>query len=117
MANALPYKIECRSTRPYFELIAAFDIQHAAEAYAEQCAIVNLDFTYRVKLGRRVLREFRPDGRLTQEIQAYQRQRNAAPELYDALKAAKDALRTGLDRSEALRKASRAIAKAEGRDQ
>ena len=62
MANQLPYKVECkRPEMAYAELIAAFDCQRAAEAYAGECALANMAFTYRVKRGRRVLQEFRPN--------------------------------------------------------
>ena len=45
----LPYVVECRSSRAYFEVIAAFDCKEAALAYAKECKRVNKGFSYRVK--------------------------------------------------------------------
>lgn len=62
MADRLPYKVECRRPESAFaHLIAAFDCQPAAEGYAGVCALRNMTFTYRVKRGRRILREFKPN--------------------------------------------------------
>lgn len=47
----LPYKVECKSSLPFFELIAAFDCEQAAKAYAEECERVNRRFQYRVTKG------------------------------------------------------------------
>jgi hypothetical protein len=59
--TSLPYKVECKSSRPFYELIAAFDCQQAAEGYAGECALVNLAHSYEVKRGRKVLRHFGPE--------------------------------------------------------
>lgn len=48
MRHQLPYSVECKSSRPFFERIAAFDIAHAARAYADECATTNPQFEYRV---------------------------------------------------------------------
>jgi hypothetical protein len=52
--RTLPYKVECKSSYPFYELIAAFDCQAAAIGYASQCGAANSDFAYRVMKGRRV---------------------------------------------------------------
>lgn len=55
MAANLPHKVECRrSTYQFFELIAAFNTQRAAETYAAECAETNRQFEYRVVSGRSV---------------------------------------------------------------
>lgn len=54
----LLYKVECKSLA-FFETIAAFDCQPAAEAYASRCSEAAFKgVAYRVKRGRRVLRDF-----------------------------------------------------------
>ena len=53
--SKLPYRVECKSLFPFFELIAAFDHERAAFAYASQCAANNLKFEYQVRKGRRIL--------------------------------------------------------------
>lgn len=51
--NGLPYHVECKSTHPFFELIAAFDCEPPARAYAQACAENSQDNEYRVtKRGR-----------------------------------------------------------------
>lgn len=57
MAKGLLYRVECKSLYPFYELIAAFDIQQAAENYAVSCATANPVYEYRVIKGRRVLRD------------------------------------------------------------
>lgn len=47
----LPYKVECKSFLAFFETIAAFDCQFAADAYVKNCASANPQYTYRVKKG------------------------------------------------------------------
>jgi hypothetical protein len=44
----LSYLVECKSTYPFFETIAAFNVRRAAEAYVLECAKVNPTFTYRI---------------------------------------------------------------------
>jgi hypothetical protein len=44
----LPYKVECRSSYPFFEIIAAFDCDLAATNYASDCAVGHPSFEYRV---------------------------------------------------------------------
>lgn len=56
----LPYKVECKSSRPYYELIAAFDCEAAAVDYAGECALTNMRNSYVVKKGRIVVRQFGP---------------------------------------------------------
>lgn len=51
----LPYKVECKSSYPFFELIAAFDCEQAAKAYSEECARLNVRYQYRVLKNRKVL--------------------------------------------------------------
>lgn len=58
--TALPYRVECKSTYVFFELIAAFNIQSAAESYAEGCAADRPKFTYRVKKGKLLIRQWGP---------------------------------------------------------
>lgn len=52
--NSLPYKVECKSSYPFFELIAAFNVETAATAYAGECALANANtnYEYRVVHGR-----------------------------------------------------------------
>lgn len=56
----LPYKVECKSSYPFFETIAAFDVEQAAKGYASECSLVNNSFTYRVSKGKKVLFEIAP---------------------------------------------------------
>lgn len=51
----LLYKIECKSTLPYFETIAAFDCYEAAACYAKRCAKLNPDYCYVVKNNNKIL--------------------------------------------------------------
>lgn len=67
MARTLPYKIECKSSYPFFELIAAFDCEPVALGYASQCQTANPGFTYRVKRGSKVLREFEAATRIVEQ--------------------------------------------------
>lgn len=53
--SKLPYRVECKSLYPFFEVIAAFDCDRAAFAYASQCAATNLKFDYQVIKGRKIL--------------------------------------------------------------
>lgn len=55
--NSLPYKVECKSSYPFYELIAAFNVECAAFQYAADCQQTNPHFAYRVTHGRDV-REF-----------------------------------------------------------
>jgi hypothetical protein len=45
---SLPFVVECKSTHPFFEVIAAFNVKVAAEAYAGECSTSNPSFEYRV---------------------------------------------------------------------
>lgn len=56
----LPYRVECKSSYPFYELIAAFDCENAAVGYAGECALTNLKYSYRVKRGRAVVQHFGP---------------------------------------------------------
>lgn len=58
--NSLPYKVECKSSYPFFELIAAFNVEAAAVAYAGECVASNPKFSYTVKHGRRVVDAWEP---------------------------------------------------------
>jgi hypothetical protein len=51
----LPYQVQCKSTYPFFETIAAFDSERVAFAYASECAGYNLKFDYQMAKGRRIL--------------------------------------------------------------
>lgn len=52
---SLPYKVECKSTQAFFEPIAAFDVARAAGVYAQDCALANPRFHYRVKKGAKII--------------------------------------------------------------
>lgn len=54
--SSLSYKVYCQSAYIYFELIAAFDCEQAAIAYAKECASANARFQYRVLKGQKMLR-------------------------------------------------------------
>ena len=54
MRNILPYRIECRSTYPFFEVIAAFNSESVAIAYAGSCRKANPAYEYRVIKSSRV---------------------------------------------------------------
>jgi hypothetical protein len=56
----LTYKVECKSTYVFFELIAAFNCESAAVGYAGECAESNPSFHYRVMKGRRVVLGYGP---------------------------------------------------------
>lgn len=58
MPHQLPYRVRCKSTYPFFEVIAAFNIERAAVAYAEECKEANPRFTYRVCLRGKTIKEF-----------------------------------------------------------
>lgn len=45
----LPYRVECKSSYPFFETIAAFDCRPPAETYAMKCRETNPNFEYRVR--------------------------------------------------------------------
>lgn len=57
----LPYKIECKSTLAFYETIAAFNCERAALAYAGECALTNMNFSYRVKRGRKTIQQYGPE--------------------------------------------------------
>jgi hypothetical protein len=46
--NKLPYVVECKSTYPFFETIAAFNVDIAAMSYALDCKLANPSLEYRV---------------------------------------------------------------------
>jgi hypothetical protein len=58
--SKLPYKLECKSASPCYELIAAFNCKDAAMNYAIACARSNVTYSYRVKHGRTLLQEIEP---------------------------------------------------------
>jgi hypothetical protein len=47
--NKLKYRVDCKSTYPFWETIAAFDCRPPAEAYARECAEANPQYEYRVR--------------------------------------------------------------------
>lgn len=47
--NRLSFSVWCRSTYPFFEKIAAFNVQQAANAYAQECSQTNPTFVYKVR--------------------------------------------------------------------
>jgi hypothetical protein len=49
----LPYKVECKSSYPFYELIAAFDCEQAA--YADDCYNANPKYSYHVVKGKKLL--------------------------------------------------------------
>ena len=56
MRNSTPYKVECKSSYPFFETIAAFNLESAAQRYAKECAdAVGPLFEYRVTYRGKVL--------------------------------------------------------------
>jgi hypothetical protein len=55
MATKLPYVVECKSTYPFFEPIAAFKVAEVAVAYAKVCKETNPMFRYRVCKGKKIL--------------------------------------------------------------
>lgn len=60
--SLLPYRVECRDVGlPYFEAIAAFDVDVAAFSYARNCSRGALaGAAYRVTCRGKVLRDFPP---------------------------------------------------------
>ena len=60
MATKLPYRVDCKSTYPFFEPIAAFNCEPAAQGYARDCSATNPDLKYRVR-GPKVLTYFGPE--------------------------------------------------------
>lgn len=48
IGQQLPFTVECKSTHPFFELIAAFHCRPAAEGYAAECKVANPAYEYRV---------------------------------------------------------------------
>lgn len=53
--NSLPYKVECKSFYPFYELIAAFDCESAAVNYMADCKRANPGNAYRILKGKKVL--------------------------------------------------------------
>lgn len=47
--HPLPFQVECKSSYPFFELIAAFDHIKVAYRYAQDCLQVNPKFEYRLR--------------------------------------------------------------------
>lgn len=46
--HPLPYVVECKSSYPFWEPIAAFNVDQVAERYAADCKCTNPQFQYRV---------------------------------------------------------------------
>lgn len=46
----VPFYVECKSTYPFFEVIAAFNSEVVARRYAEDCQRANSKYEYRVKM-------------------------------------------------------------------
>ena len=57
--NQLPYKVECKSTYPFFEVIAGFNCEPPARRYAQACAEGGTENEYRVTKGKKVLVTFK----------------------------------------------------------
>ena len=53
--SKLPYIVECKSIFPFFEPIAAFNVDSVAFHYARDCVETNPLFTYRVTKSKKVL--------------------------------------------------------------
>jgi len=51
----LPYVVECKSSYPFFETIAAFNCKSVALSYASECFTSNPSFVYRVTKSKKVL--------------------------------------------------------------
>lgn len=52
----LPYVVECKSGYPFFEPIAAFNVDSVAQRYAEDCAkAMSPLYTYRVVKSKKVV--------------------------------------------------------------
>lgn len=47
--NPIPFQVECKSTYPFFETIAAFDHIKVAYRYAQDCLQTNPRFEYRLR--------------------------------------------------------------------
>ena len=50
MSEKVPFAVECRSTYPFFEMIAAFNVEVIARRYVEDCQQANPKFEYRVRM-------------------------------------------------------------------
>jgi len=58
--NPVPFRVECKwPNRSYFEVIAAFNSDRIAMAYATDCQVTNKAFAYRVTKRSRVLHDHR----------------------------------------------------------
>ncbi len=55
--NTLPFTVECKSTYPFFERIAAFNCEPPARRYTKECAAQPQN-QYRVLKGKKVLATF-----------------------------------------------------------
>ena len=55
MRNVLSFVVECKSSYPFFEKIAAFNVDSIAIDYAQDCAKTNPTFKYRVTKGKTIL--------------------------------------------------------------
>lgn len=53
--DSLPFAVYCKSTYPFFERIAAFNVDSAAGHYALECARCHPEFSYEVRKGRKVM--------------------------------------------------------------
>lgn len=52
--NETPYRVECRpAAQHFFEVIAAFNCESAALAYATECQVTNEPYDYRVTIHKR----------------------------------------------------------------
>lgn len=75
LATTLPFVVECKSTYPFFETIAAFNVRQAADAYVRECGQTNPGYTYRVSVPVPVIKHASPTeqrivGKLVQDILA-----------------------------------------------
>lgn len=48
--DQLPFLVECKSTYPFWETIAAFNSEVVARRYAEDCQQANRSYEYRVQM-------------------------------------------------------------------
>jgi hypothetical protein len=46
--SKLPYVVQCKSSLPFFEDMAAFNVKSVAEHYMVSCAKVNPQFQYKL---------------------------------------------------------------------
>ncbi len=50
LSEQVPFTVECKSTYPFFEVIAAFNSEVVARRYAADCQEANPKYEYRVRM-------------------------------------------------------------------